>query len=319
MKSTTETELKFDCGPEFRLPAFDGLITVSDHEFRLTANYWDTTDRRLLARGITLRHRCASDSSEEGWTLKLTSAKPAGGDQRGAAVVRDELSEPGPPETPPERLLALVRAVTLEHPMVPIATIVTHRRLVELGTDFGHAGVEVADDDVVSRVGDVVGPGFRQIEVELIDRSAIDLLDTVAGVVRAAGLRPSRHASKLERVTEPTAVGRHAARRLHPDSTTVEVVRHLLTRSTDQLIANDPGVRLGDDAEAVHQARVATRRLRAELKLLEPALDPAVADALRTDLRWLGGQLGDLRDSQVLAMRLEAEIDSGARQGRPSC
>ena len=40
-----------------------------------------------------------------------------------------------------------------------------------------------------------------------------------------------------------------------------------------RLIANDPGVRLGKDPESVHQARVATRRLRSDLRTFRPILD----------------------------------------------
>jgi CHAD domain-containing protein len=56
----------------------------------------------------------------------------------------------------------------------------------------------------------------------------------------------------------------------------------------------------------VHQARVATRRLRSDLRTFRPLLDEAWAEGLRDDLRWLGGELGRVRDAEVLRDRLRA-------------
>ena len=73
-----------------------------------------------------------------------------------------------------------------------------------------------------------------------------------------------------------------------------------------RLLRHDPGVRLGIDIEDVHQARVATRRLRSDLRTFQPLLDEAWADALRDELRWLGAELGRVRDAEVLRDRLRA-------------
>jgi CHAD domain-containing protein len=65
-------------------------------------------------------------------------------------------------------------------------------------------------------------------------------------------------------------------------------------------------VRLGDDLEDVHRARVATRRLRSQLRTFRTLLDTEWANALREDLRWLGGGLGSVRDRQVMAQRVRS-------------
>jgi CHAD domain-containing protein len=69
---------------------------------------------------------------------------------------------------------------------------------------------------------------------------------------------------------------------------------------------HDPGVRLGDDPEDVHRARVATRRLRSQLRTFGTLLDTEWANALREDLRWLGSGLGSVRDRQVMAQRFRS-------------
>ena len=75
------------------------------------------------------------------------------------------------------------------------------------------------------------------------------------------------------------------------------------------LLAADPGVRLGLDVEPVHALRVAVRRLRALLRAAEAHLEAAWAEPLRAELDWLGRAFGPLRDLDVLTAHLRAEAD----------
>ena len=77
-----------------------------------------------------------------------------------------------------------------------------------------------------------------------------------------------------------------------------EVVQAYVTAQTERLLAAVPGVRDGDD-DAVHDARVATRRLRAALSVYRPVLDREVVDPLRGELADLGHVLGTARDAYV--------------------
>jgi CHAD domain-containing protein len=77
----------------------------------------------------------------------------------------------------------------------------------------------------------------------------------------------------------------------------------------DELLAREPGVRLGADPEELHKQRVATRRLRSLLRSARPVLeDPIRAERLRDELRWLGALLGEVRDRDVLIDYLVAEL-----------
>ena len=67
---------------------------------------------------------------------------------------------------------------------------------------------------------------------------------------------------------------------------------------------HDPGIRLGEDPEDVHQFRVATRRLRSDLRTFAPLLDPKPVSELRDGLRLLGAKAGAARDTDVLTSRL---------------
>jgi len=56
--------------------------------------------------------------------------------------------------------------------------------------------------------------------------------------------------------------------------------------------------------DAVHQMRVACRRLRSDLRTFAPLVDPDWAGGLRDELKWLGGSLGAARDLEVQRERI---------------
>lgn len=92
--------------------------------------------------------------------------------------------------------------------------------------------------------------------------------------------------------------------------TTAERLSQALASDVARLYEQDPAVRLGEDPEAVHQARVATRRMRALLRSFGPVLRQKALgglDDLGADLRRLGRLLGRVRDLDVLTERLGAD------------
>ena len=97
------------------------------------------------------------------------------------------------------------------------------------------------------------------------------------------------------------------------------VVRQSFRESYERLVAQETGLRRGDDPESVHQARVATRRLRSDLRTFESFVERPWAADLGADLRWIGSELGDLRDIEVLRDRLRshsAPIRARPREAR---
>lgn len=77
----------------------------------------------------------------------------------------------------------------------------------------------------------------------------------------------------------------------------VAVMAHL-RRQTSALLEASSQVG-GDDTEPVHATRVATRRLRAGLRLYGDLIDGDIARRLRTELSWYAGALSPLRDVDV--------------------
>jgi inorganic triphosphatase YgiF len=281
-----EREVHLDAPEELRLPELGGFTVLEDTQVALTAVYWDTSDRRLLGWGHTVRHRAASDGSESGWTVKLRQGKAK------RTVVRDEISFDADPTQPPAGVCSLLRAFIRHEQLQPVVTIVTDRRRQRLRRDDGDGvvEVEVADDHVHSRVGGDEGPSLREIEVELIEGDE-PLLSDVVRILRKAGVGAPDPASKLERVLGGRPRCELEPVELTPRASIAELVSAAFSNSTRHLMLNDPGVRVGDGPEAIHQARVATRRLRSDLKSLLPLLDESVVDLLRDELRWLGESL----------------------------
>jgi CHAD domain-containing protein len=106
--------------------------------------------------------------------------------------------------------------------------------------------------------------------------------------------------------------------RLGPSPTAGDVIRNALAASVARLVAHDPGVRLGDDPEDVHQARVATRRLRSDLRTFRDLLDADWTRSLRRDLKGVAHQLGAVRDAEVLLDRLRGRTDRLAAADQPA-
>jgi CHAD domain-containing protein len=108
------------------------------------------------------------------------------------------------------------------------------------------------------------------------------------------------------KIPEPTA--NQGPVELGDGATVRDLIAAALTRSARVLVAADPGVRAGTDPEAVHDARVACRRIRSHLKMFHPTLDRDWADGIRREARWLASLLGGVRDAEVLHERLRSRL-----------
>jgi len=84
----------------------------------------------------------------------------------------------------------------------------------------------------------------------------------------------------------------------------------MIRRQYEEILAHDPGTRLGSDPEALHKMRVAVRRLRAFLRVARPILDRAWTDELRAELKWVGRALGAVRDHDVLLIHVRGQAET---------
>jgi len=306
-----EREVKLGAGPAFHLPDLAGVIegvAVGPSEtIRLETVYFDTPDLRLARWGASLRHRAG-----EGWTLKLAPPPSALG--RPAAVLeRDELTFEGGAKKPPEAALEVVRAYVRKAELVPVARLSTVRRRVRLVDPTGVRVAEVVDDEVSVRDGRRVAARFREIEVEVPGADGVDTVITpLVTRLRSAGAgapdpTPKHIRALGPRALEPPEV---AAEPLLPNAPARDVIRNAIAQSVAALLHHDPLVRTGRDPEAVHQARVATRKLRSHLRMFGPLLNLEWTEPLRSELGWLALSLGAVRDREVLLDRMRGRAQS---------
>jgi CHAD domain-containing protein len=183
----------------------------------------------------------------------------------------------------------------------------TLRRRVDLVDEQGVRLVEVDDDEVSVLDGRRVGARFREVEVELLAGTPTAVQDAVVACLRDAGAGSPDPVPKVVRALGPRALepADVVVEPLRGDATAADAIRVAIATSVRRLIAHDAGVRVGEDIEAVHQARVATRRLRSDLRTFREFLDPEWLRSLRDEVKWLGGELGPVRDGDVLLERLE--------------
>lgn len=80
--------------------------------------------------------------------------------------------------------------------------------------------------------------------------------------------------------------------------------RRTLARHLRKLYKHLPGAASGEDPHDVHQARVASRRMRAVMEAAAPAFEDETLLDLRRRLRSLAAALGEVRDRDVMTMRL---------------
>jgi CHAD domain-containing protein len=178
----------------------------------------------------------------------------------------------------------------------PVAELRTLRRGVRVHGEESTADVVV---DEVAVMEDLrVVSRFDELEIELVEGDARHLRE-IERMVRRAGAEDGDQRPKVLRVI--------GAPERPPKSSQLQ---GFFAAQYRQILLHDPGTRLGDDPEDLHDLRVAVRRLRAILRLAAPPLDEAWATSLRDELKWLGNALGAVRDLDVLLEHLRVERQS---------
>ena len=309
-----EGPLRLEAAPHFRPPSLEGLDSelrfVDGGRTQLVSAYWDTADLRLARWGATLLH-----SDDDGWRV----FPPAGDSAQGAP---EGIAFEGTAEAPPEAALDLLRAYVRGAALLPVARVRRVRRTMAL-RDLDETDVlRVLSDEVSVLDGRRVAVRFRQVILDASAGADITLVHGVLTRLRAAGAGGPDTADEHDRVLGPAAgeAPEISLPVLDATSTLEEAVRGMLGSSVTRLLRHDAGVRTGEEPEAVHQARVATRRMRSDINTFRDVLEAEAVRRLRTELKWLGGLLGEVRDTDVLIARLghrlkEVEGPAAGRKG----
>ncbi len=287
-----ETELTFEVPRRWSLPALAGVggvaVVESARRISHTATYLDTINLDLLRNKNTLRRRVGGHDA--GWHLK----QPRGSDSR--LEIREGLGRPG---MVPVSLRAAVSGLTGGQALVPVAVLRNRRLERQLLDGDGQVLATLTDDTVEATVlltGERVYR-WREIEAELGPAGTTDVYESITAALLKSGLVVSAHQSKLGRALEPDLRRLDDAANREP--TAGDVALRYVSSQVGALQSLEAAVR-ADEPDAVHKARVATRRLRSALRTFALVLESTVSDPLRAEVAWLTGVLGAPRDAEVL-------------------
>lgn len=90
---------------------------------------------------------------------------------------------------------------------------------------------------------------------------------------------------------------------LHPGLTVAQGLQTIASSCLDHFRENQGLILESKDAEALHQARVAMRRLRSAFALFRPVIKDEETRGLKKELRWLLAEFGDARNLDVYLER----------------
>ena len=275
--------------------------------------YVDTADNRFRRAGYSVRVRRASRAKSAGAeaTLKeLESNSTSQAGLRSRREVSERLEEADhallrQSEGPVGRRIS---AVAGKKQLRPLFEVRTRRRRFSLQVGGLPPG-EIALDETAIRPG-AGGAATRLHRVEIeVPEAAVSALEPFVEQFRAACRLQPAQLTKYE--TGALTVGlelvpeEFGSTAIEADAPIGGVALAVLRRQFTALLAREPGTRLGDDPEELHDMRVASRRLRAALSLFADVLPPSAAK-LEDDLRWVGHTLGAVRDLDVQLEQLDA-------------
>ena len=275
--------------------------------------YYDTADWRFTRGRFTLRVRNKKDGAEA--TLKAAASYNAG------IRSRRELTEPLTGNdgvalaAAPGAVGGSVRLVAGPKALAPLFDLQQHRVLYRLADADGDLG-EISADET-----DILAPGREaarivRVEVEVEDgfveraQRFVEVLVVAAGLVEepTSKFQSAIQAGGLEPVGPEVGLG---STTVASELSIAEVAYAILRKQFAVFIANEPGTRIGEDIEALHDMRVAARRMRAALSAFRLYLPPAWI-RLREQLGWVAAALGEVRDLDVQIERMaEWRAESG--------
>lgn len=297
-----EIELKLEL-PEQAVEAFERspLLPGDGEVAQLRATYFDTPDQQLRAHGLTLRIRQSGDD-------RTQTVKADDGDGGGGLFARAEWEMPVTGDSPvidarTPVAAALGDAVEAIEPAFHVD--------VERGTwllSEGDATTELVLDKGLVRAGDRQAP---VCEIELEQKAGkpatlfslarrIDALVPVRLGVSAKSERGYRLLEAAQTAFKAVPVS------LSPASATGEAFQAIARACVRHYRLNEDLLLDHYDPQALHQARVAIRRLRSALSIFKPILLEQDVARFQKELRWLAGVLGAARDLDVLIDRIEA-------------
>jgi inorganic triphosphatase YgiF len=266
--------------------------------------YFDTASGELRKNGIVLRIR------RKGRAKPLLGIKAAqDGD---SPFSRKEVEVPSPDMQPDlalfdEATASELSALVGDRPLAAQFETTIKRRTILV--ERGRSQIEVAFDEGSIAVADQSVP-LTEIELELKSGDETALYDLAMSLADELPLR-LEFVSNAERGFQAMSRGTPAAAKatpipFAPGATLDDAVQAVLSNTLWHFVANWAAIRQAEDPIAIHQMRVALRRMRAALAMFKRALPCSEFDLLREEAKRIASALGPARDCDVFREMVEA-------------
>src|SRR5262245_32487763 len=311
MLSPQEIELKFEV-PIASLSGLNrgSLLKGVRSSGRKPANfvsvYFDTKKLKLRRKAVSLRVR------RIGRRIVQTVKQETGP----ATFVRNEWEHDIDGQYPD---LELVRETPLDslvskklrRRLMPMFETRVRREVFQL--QRGKSEIELSIDKGEIEAGRKIRP-ICEVELELKRGQPGDLFRIARALLEEVPAQLTI-ASKAERgyrllTGEKPGPVKALAIVLTPDADVQSAFQRIAWACMHQLIANQP-VMLSGDPDGVHQMRVALRRLRAAISFFSGMLADAETGNLKSELKWLAGELGPARELEIFFKRVVKPVVDG--------
>jgi CHAD domain-containing protein len=284
--------------------------------------YLETDDWRFQRAGYALRIR--RPGRRRGALATLKELNPASASGRGSRSRHEPSERLGDADL--QSLLhasglvaTRVRAVVGHKPLLVLFEVRTRRRGFLLKVEGLPPGKVALDETSIRPNGGGSSARLRRVTVEVPSAALQRLEPFVAALRDGCALQPvglsTFDAGLLCSDLRPSLPERFGATEIDSEMRSGTVALAVLRRQFTAMLANEPGTRLGEDIEALHDMRVATRRLRAALSLFADVL-PETALRAREDLGWIGQGLGAVRDLDVQIEQLDQWRDAAEQEDK---
>src|ERR671913_470053 len=294
---------------------------VAGETREISDTYLDTEDWRIYQAGYALRIRRVKGKNRAEATMKLLASEAEAPGLRS----RREISEPLDSAEPEafdddsgpvgKRIGALVGPKKLR----TLFGIQTHRNTFGLILEGSEVGEVALDETNIPLENDAEPIHVMRVEIEVEPDAVLRLEPFVERLRDACRLSPAS-ASKYEaglfaRDLAPPGPPEFGPTGVDDSLTAGELAFRILREQFAVFLTHEPGTRIGEDPEELHNMRVATRRMRAAMKIFEGAL-PVRTRAFRDSLKWVAGALGEVRDLDVQLERLEGWVSEATPENQ---
>jgi inorganic triphosphatase YgiF len=294
--------------------------TVGEPASREVVSFWfDTPELDLRGSGVALRIDRERERRVQAVTLG-PSHPPANGTSGGEATSEwhTDLVGDGPapavlPEGPAKDLLLRPE---IEARLAPVFTASHSREERRLRLPRGGEARLVLEAGELNAAAN--SRSFRIGTLELLAGREAQLYQVALRLHRECpfSLADADLAARGYALLAPSAAAwcKAAPVKLDPALTAGEAFRRIATTCVGHLRENEACAVAGEDAEGVHQMRVATRRLRSAISIFRDSLPGVWSGRLMREVRWLTGEMASAREwdvflSETLAPLREAMPD----------